>query len=433
MTVTESRGRRTFRRASADAPKPGRLPLVALALALLLSVAQRHAQADPVRDRSMAFFAAVDAADWPTVDQLIAEDFTAVNPRGGLSTRAEYLSDLRAFRAPDRGRVQRSWSGIRTSAHAGSAVFSGRLTWRSPSEPDKRPVSSRLVTHHWRLIDERWRLVISQVVMLPPPPEIVSFPSGQLTLKAMVFRPDGEGPFPAVVYAHGNEPDPSDLFETVGPALAARGYLVFGPHRRGSGLSADQAENLLRRLTAIEQRDGVDARSRVAIAELEGAQLDDIAAAATAARARPDVDPTRVYLIGNSFGGVLAMLAAERGLPFAGVADFAGAAINWDRSALFRERMLKAARGAQIPVFVAQAANDYSTAPTLALGQALCLAGKAHRSRVYPAFGVTAGDGHGLGVDGVDRWFDEVFAFLSRPTQAANCRVEPSEAAKGQR
>jgi dienelactone hydrolase len=406
------------------------LPLLVLVVGLLLTFAQRHAGADPVRDRSMAFFAAVDAADWPAVEKLIADDFTAVAPRGGLIARADYLSDLRAFRAPDRGRVQRTWSGIRTSTHETSALFSGRLTWRSQNEPDKRPVSSRLVTHHWRLVEGRWQLVVSQVVMLPPPPEIVAFPSGPLSLKAMVFRPDGKGPFPAIVYAHGNEPDPSDLFETVGPALAARGYLVFAPHRRGSGLSADQAENLLRRLTAIEQRDGVDARSRVAIAELEGAQLDDIAAAATAVRRRPDVDPTRVYLIGNSFGGVLAMLAAERGLPFAGVADFAGAAINWERSALFRERMLKAARGAQIPVFVAQAANDYSTGPTVALGQALCLAGKVHRSRVYPAFGVTAGDGHGLGVDGVDRWFDDVFAFLSRPTPDSNCRVEPSEAAK---
>jgi dienelactone hydrolase/ketosteroid isomerase-like protein len=403
-----------------------------LAVGLLLAFALRQARADSVRDRSMAFFAAVDAADWPTVEKLIADDFTAVDPRGGLSTRAEYLSDLRAIRAPDRGRIQRTWSGIRTSAHATDAVFSGRLTWRSQNEPDKRPVSSRLVTHHWRLVDDRWRLVASQGVMLPPPPEIVSFPSGQLSLKAMVFRPDGEGPFPAIVYAHGNEPDPSDLFETVGPALAARGYLVFGPHRRGSGLSADQAENLLRRLTAIEQRDGVDARSRVAIAELEGAQLDDIAAAATAARARPDVDPTRVYLIGNSFGGVLVMLAAERGLPFAGAVNFAGAAINWERSSLFRERMLKAAGGAQIPVFVAQAANDFSTAPTVALGQALCSAGKAHRSRVYPVFGVTAGDGHGLGVDGVDRWFDDVFAFLSRPTLPSDCMVQPSRATGGQ-
>ena len=99
--------------------------------------------------------------------------------------------------------------------------------------PARRPISSRLVTQRWRLVDDRWQLVGAQVVLLPPPPEVVAFASGTLTLQAMVFRPDGAGPFPAVVYAHGNEPDPSDLFETVGPALAARGYLVFGPHRRG--------------------------------------------------------------------------------------------------------------------------------------------------------------------------------------------------------
>lgn len=419
MADSEASERETSRR-----PPDSARVLIGLALALLLIVPLRPAWADAVRDRSLAFFAAVDAADWPTVETLIADDFAAVDPRGGLSGRAEYLSDLRAIRAPARGGLERVWSGIRTRTHEASAVFSGRMTWRSRDEPDRRPVFSRLVTHHWRLVEGRWRLSAAHVVMLPPPPEVVSFASGPLTLRAMVFRPDGTGPFPAVVYAHGNEPDPSDLFETVGPALAARGYLVFGPHRRGAGLSADQADNLLRRLTAIEQREGVDARSRVAIAELEGPQLDDIAAAAAAARALPQVDPKRVYLIGNSFGGVLAMLAAERGLPFAGIANFAGAAINWERSALFRERMQQAARGAQVPLFVAQAANDYSTRPTVALGQALCAAGKVHRSRVYPAFGVTAGDGHGLGVDGVDRWFDDVFGFLSRPTPQPDCAVK---------
>ena len=187
---------------------------------------------------------------------------------------------------------------------------------------------------------QRWRLVGSQTVFLPPPPEVVSFASGALSLKAMVFRPEGTGPFPAIVYAHGNEPDPSDLIECVGPALAAHGYLVFGPHRRGAGLSAEQGENLLRVLTEIERRDGPEARARTAIEQLEGPQLEDIAAAVAVVRTRPDVDPSRVYLIGNSFGGVLVLLAAERGLPLAGVANFAGGAINWERSPQFRERML---------------------------------------------------------------------------------------------
>jgi pimeloyl-ACP methyl ester carboxylesterase len=196
---------------------------------------------------------------------------------------------------------------------------------------------------------------------------------------------------------------------------------VFGPHRRGAGLSADQGENLLRRLTEIARRDGPQARARVAIAQLEGPQLDDLTAAVAAVRSRPDADPARVYVIGNSFGGVLALLAAERGLPVVAVADFAGSAINWDGSPEFRERMERAAREAKLPVFLAQAENDFSTQPTRVLGGVMCSLGKVHRARVYPAFGITGGDGHSLGVDGVDRWDEDVLGFFRQPTPAPGC------------
>ena len=97
MADTKSPGRPTVRCASADAGETRTLPLMVLAVGLLLAAALRDAVADPVRDRSMAFFAAVDAADWPTVEELVADDFIGVDPRGGVSTRAEYLSDLRAI------------------------------------------------------------------------------------------------------------------------------------------------------------------------------------------------------------------------------------------------------------------------------------------------------------------------------------------------
>lgn len=397
------------------------LPVLLLALATAGAAAREDAEPDVARERTMQFYAALDRSDWQEIERWVAADFVAINTRGGLSSRAEFLSDLRGLPSATRAGLRRDWSDVRTKVFAGEAVFSGRATWRSIDDPARRPIGSRLVTQRWRFVGEQWQLVGMQTVFLPPPPEVVTFPSGALSLKAMVFRPDGAGPLPAIVYAHGNEPDPSDLFETVGPALAARGYLVFAPHRRGAGLSAGQGENLLRRLTEIERREGPEARARVAIEQLEGPQLDDIAAAIAAVRARADVDRERVYLIGNSFGGVLVLLAAERGLPIAGAADFAGSAINWERSPQFRERLSRAARHAKLPLFLAQAENDYSTEPTRVLGEVLCAAGKVHRARIYPPFGVTAGDGHSLGVDGVDRWAEEVLGFLRQPSAAPGC------------
>jgi hypothetical protein len=63
-------------------------------------------------------------------------------------------------------------------------------------------------------------------------------------------------------------------------------------------------------------------------------------------------------------------------------------------------------------VFLGQATNDFSTAPTVELGQALAAAGKPHRAIVYPPFGFTRGEGHGLGVDGVSVWAADVLPFF---------------------
>jgi hypothetical protein len=55
---------------------------------------------------------------------------------------------------------------------------------------------------------------------------VVSFPSGGLTLQGVLFKPEGAGPFPAVVYNHGSAPGmlSKEAFEALGPAFAAHGW-----------------------------------------------------------------------------------------------------------------------------------------------------------------------------------------------------------------
>ena len=66
--------------------------------------------------------------------------------------------------------------------------------------------------------------------------EIVSFPSGDLTLRGLLFRPEGTGPFPAVLFNHGSGRDCSKEFEALGSVFAGRGWIFFAPYRRGQGL-----------------------------------------------------------------------------------------------------------------------------------------------------------------------------------------------------
>src|ERR1700675_4744180 len=79
-------------------------------------------------------------------------------------------------------------------------------------------------------------------LLLPSPTvsaeaEVVSFPSGKLTLQGVLYKPEGTGPFPAVVYNHGSAPGmlSKEAFEGLGPVFASHGWVFFGPYRRGQG------------------------------------------------------------------------------------------------------------------------------------------------------------------------------------------------------
>src|SRR5437764_15318207 len=69
--------------------------------------------------------------------------------------------------------------------------------------------------------------------------ETVTFPSGEITLHGVLYKPEGTGPFPAVIYNHGSAPGmmSKEAFAAVGPVFASHGWVLFGPYRRGHRLS----------------------------------------------------------------------------------------------------------------------------------------------------------------------------------------------------
>src|SRR5258706_9208515 len=97
---------------------------------------------------------------------------------------------------------------------------------------------------------KRSSLVLVSLIITPAlmaPADIVTFPSGGLTLQGVVFKPEGAGPFPAVVYNHGSAPGmlSKDAFEALGPAFAAHGWVFFGPYRRGPGPRASGGPSIV--------------------------------------------------------------------------------------------------------------------------------------------------------------------------------------------
>jgi carboxymethylenebutenolidase len=131
--------------------------------------------------------------------------------------------------------------------------------------------------------------------------EIVSFPSGNLTLRGVIYRPRGAGPFPAVVYNHGSALDNSAASETLGPLYAKRGWVFFMPSRRGQGLSASAGPYIREEITAAVRKGGIRAGAATMVRLLEADHLDDQMAALAWLRTSAFVNSNRIAVAGNFF------------------------------------------------------------------------------------------------------------------------------------
>lgn len=251
-------------------------------------------------------------------------------------------------------------------------------------------------------------------------PESLSIRSGDATLHALLWRPAGRGPYPAVLIDHGSGRTPEQLktlgpyeqqAETVCPVFAGHGYVCLFLFRRGVGPSADSGKNAIDLMDNAFARGGQEARNVMQLQLLEHRELDDAAAALAELRARPDVDSRRVSLVGHSFGASLTLLLAAREPDIRAIVLFSTAGYSWDRSSELRERLLAAAAHITAPVFLMHAANDYSTNPGKALDNRLAQLGRAHRLKIYAPIGTTPDEGHDLPLRPAV-WESDVFAFL---------------------
>jgi dienelactone hydrolase len=235
------------------------------------------------------------------------------------------------------------------------------------------------------------------------PPELIEFRSGDLDLKGFIWKPAGDGPFPAILWNHGSEKSPGAV-DAVAAFFATRGYVFFVPHRRGQGRSPGPYI-----MDQLKTAGSAAARSMMLV-RLHEAHLSDQLAALTYLRGLPFVDQRR--LMGFSFGGIQTMLAVERGPGYRVAVNCSGAAQTWSSSPDLQRRLIAAARTAAMPVFFLQAQNDYDLAPNRVLSAEVQASGKQTESRVYPAQGTSAQDGHRFCVRGVNVWGPDVARFI---------------------
>lgn len=246
---------------------------------------------------------------------------------------------------------------------------------------------------------------------LPIVPRQVAFRSGEYELAGFLFVPPGEGPFACMVYNHGSgvHQGSDDLCKpSVAATLMSWGIAGFMPHRRGYGNSPGPGWR-----DEVTGEFGTEEYDTQLVARLDR-ESDDVVAALDLLESLPEIDRDHFGVMGSSFGGINTLLAASKTDRFRCAVEFAGAAMNWERTPRLREYMIAAARRLTQPIFFIQAENDFSIRPTLELAAALEGSDKVVEAKVFPAFGLSNWEGHLFERNGTMIWGPEVRRFLRR-------------------
>lgn len=235
--------------------------------------------------------------------------------------------------------------------------------------------------------------------------EEVAFPSDGRQLHGFLWKPEGAGPFPAILWNHGSEKLPGSQ-----PVLAdfytSHSYVFFVPHRRGQGRSP--GEYIQDQIAMAPP--GERGRRMV---DLQQVELDDVVAGLNYLRSLPFVDAARIAISGCSYGGIQTLLAGERDLGVKALVPFAPGAMSWEQNYVLQDRLIRAIDLAKAPMFLLQAENDYSLAPSHVLSKEAGKKQKNFQSKVYPAFGKSHQDGHwGFCSSATSVWGADVLAFL---------------------
>jgi dienelactone hydrolase len=189
-------------------------------------------------------------------------------------------------------------------------------------------------------------------------------PSGDAALasRAILYRPDGDGPFPLAVIAHASTQNvlrraqmPQPEYRPLAAFLVSRGFAVLVPERLGHGATGGPY---------LEDQGGCDEADY----ERAGrATAEEIAAALRFMRTQSWVRPDRAIVIGHSAGGWGALaLAASDPREIAAIVAFApgrgGHANDRENRVCAPHTLIAAAgsfgRAARVPVTWLVAGND---------------------------------------------------------------------------
>ncbi|RZF27621.1 hypothetical protein EVC45_21685 [Paraburkholderia sp. UYCP14C] len=230
---------------------------------------------------------------------------------------------------------------------------------------------------------------------------------GTVTLETTIYKPDGAGPFPMIVFNHGKIPGDPRTQERSDPLPFARefvrrGYVVVAPNRQGFGHS-----------DGVYEQDGCDV-------ERNGlGQAGDVAATIDYMSKQPYVDAAHIAVAGTSHGGLATIAYGTEAAPgVRALINFSGG-LRQDACEDWQGNLTRAfgAYGEKTAVPSLWLYGDNDSVWNAPLVAGMYAAYRAHGASVKMVdFGNYKNDAHRLvgDRDGVHVWWPAVEAFLAR-------------------
>ncbi|HUH96215.1 MAG TPA: prolyl oligopeptidase family serine peptidase [Anaerolineales bacterium] len=243
----------------------------------------------------------------------------------------------------------------------------------------------------------------------------ITLQSDGLNLVGYIYKPDGPGPFPGIIWNHGSEPDPTDQneFDAIASIFVPAGYVVVDPVRRGQGGS--QGDYIVDQTKQVFQTKGKVAAEEFVPDQMAGPQLDDQLSGLAYLESLPYVDRSRLAVVGCSYGGMQTLFGAASGKGYKAAVALSPGAESWDGNPILQQALIKLISSISIPTFIIHPAQDASLAPGFALGPQFQQLGKTYGLEIFPPFGSALQHCFGGGApgEGIHLWGPEALWFLS--------------------
>ena len=219
-------------------------------------------------------------------------------------------------------------------------------------------------------------------------------------LHGYFYKPEGDGPFPAVVFHERDESFVSEAgrinpLPRLGELFTSAKYVLCVPIEPAMNeASSDNGEN-----------------DQALLAKYEGAARSATAALAWL-RTQSFVDPERIVLAGDGLGANAALIVASKEKDIRGALLFSPDAASWSAHPALQERCIQALNTTKAPVLLLQPANLDTIDGFFALRSVIESKGEPNDSRLCQPFGQGA-MAIKFATDGVELWKKDVMLFLA--------------------